>query len=283
MRFYHPGLYWARPKHPHVFFKVAWRLIVVVSFLQISTIASRAQLPSPPADAQGEALPTLAPLVKKVSAGIVNISVRERAPVQEPLVIDPESRQFPDAPYSSTDRETKAAGVVVDAREGLIVTNNHVIEHAHDISVDLADGRRIHGSAIASDPMTDIAVIRITASDLVAVPVGDSDKVEVGDYLVALGNPFGMGTTVTHGIVSALHRSYPRLKGYQDFIQTDAAISPGASGGPVVNLRGELVGIITASIGDNVGMGLAIPSNRVREAIARVGEVEHERLRMSFQ
>jgi S1-C subfamily serine protease len=248
----------------------------VVSLLQTSSMASWAQPQSaPPADIQGVDLPTLAPLVKKVGAGIVNITVRERVPVQEPLVTDPDSRQFLDAPFSST---TKAAGVVIDAREGLIVTSNHVIEQADDISVGLADGRRIRGSPVASDPITDIAVIRITASDLVALPIGD--------YIIGFGNPFGMGTTVTHGIVSALHRSYPRLRGSQDFIQTDAAISPGDSGGPILNLRGEVVGIITASIGDNLGMGLAIPSNRVREAITRVAkhdQVEHDRLGMSLQ
>ena len=284
MRFYPLGLYLARAKHPGVFSKVAWRFIVVVSLLQTSSMASWAQPQSaPPADVQGVDLPTLAPLVKKVGAGIVNITVRERVPVQEPLVTDPDSRQFLDAPFSST---TKAAGVVIDAREGLIVTSNHVIEQADDISVGLADGRRIRGSPVASDPITDIAVIRITASDLVALPVGDSDKLEIGDYIIGFGNPFSMGTTVTHGIVSALHRSYPRLRGSQDFIQTDAAISPGDSGGPILNLRGEVVGIITASIGDNLGMGLAIPSNRVREAITRVAkhdQVEHDRLGMSLQ
>jgi hypothetical protein len=140
MRSYRPGLRWARLKHSRVFSKVAWRLIVVASLLQTSMMASWAQPQSPPADVQGADLPTLAPLVKKVGAAIVNIAVRERVPVQEPSAIDPASRQFPDAPYSSTASKTKAAGVVVDAHEGLIVTNDHVIEEADDISADLADG-----------------------------------------------------------------------------------------------------------------------------------------------
>lgn len=258
-------------------------LIFALLLLDTFTTAGWAQLPG--ALAETSAPPTLAPLVRKVLPSVVSITVRIRAPVQEPLFIDPESRQFPDAPCNSTDREIKASGVVVDAQQGLIVTNSHVIEHADDISVTLADGRRIEGSRIDADPATDIAVIGIAAADLVALPMGDSDALEVGDYLIAVGNPFGKGTTVTHGIVSALHRSSLHIEGDQDFIQTDASLNPGNSGGPLVNLRGELVGIATASTsptGSNVGIGFAIPVNKVREAVDRAvkyGEARRARER----
>ncbi len=154
-------------------------LIFALLLLHTFTTAGWAQLPA--ALAETSAPPTLAPLVRKVLPSVVSITVRIRAPVQEPLFIDPESRQFPDGPCSSTDREIKAAGVVVDAQQGLIVTNSHVIEHADDISVTLADGRRLEGSRIDADPDTDIAVIGIAAADLVALPMGNSDTLEVGD------------------------------------------------------------------------------------------------------
>ena len=142
----------------------------------------------------------------------------------------------------ATDRQIEGAGVIVDARNGLIVTNNHVIEHAEEILVDLADQRRLRAALVSADPHTDIPVIKIVAADLAALPYGDSDKLEVGDYVLAVGTPFGMGQTVTHGIVSALHRSGLRLNGYQDFVQADAPINRGNSGGALISLRGELAG-----------------------------------------
>ncbi len=215
--------------------------------------------------------PTLASLVRKVVPSVVVITVEEHTPVQAPIFVDPESG-FPDPPYRSTDREISAAGVVVDARGGLIVTSTHVTEHADDISVTLSDGRHLQGIRVEADPDTDIAVIRIAAGGLVALPMVDSDTLEVGEYLIAVGNPFGMGISVTQGIVSALHRSMPNVGGFQDFIQTDASLNPGNSGGPLVNLRGELVGIASAIArprGTNTGIGFAIPANRVREAVER--------------
>jgi S1-C subfamily serine protease len=203
---------------------------------------------------------------------VVSITAKKHAPVEH-IYVDPESNQFPDAPYRSTDREAEGAGVVVDSREGLIVASAHVLEHASDISVTLSDGRRFQGSLVDADPNTDVAVIRVAAAGLVALPMADSETLEVGDYLVAVGNPFGMGTAVSHGIVSALHRSGLHIEGYQDFIQTDASLNPGNSGGPLVNLRGELVGIaaaITSPTGSNVGIGFGIPVNKVREAVDRV-------------
>jgi serine protease DegQ len=244
-------------------------LIVALMLLPASTAAGRAQPPS--ALTETSASPTLAPLLRRVIPSAVSITVRASAPVQEPIFVDPEAG-FPDAPYQSTDRVINAAGVVVDARGGRIVTSAHVIEHANDISVTLSDGRRFQGSRVDADPDTDIAVLRIDASGLVELPMADSDTLEVGDYLIAVGNPFGMGTTVSHGIVSALHRSGLHLSGYQDFIQTDASLNPGNSGGPIVNLRGELVGItaaITSPTGSNVGVGFVIPVNRIREVVNR--------------
>jgi S1-C subfamily serine protease len=244
-------------------------LIVALLLLPASTAAGQAQPPS--ALAETSAPPTLAPLVRKAIPSVVSITVRASAPVQEPIFVDPESG-FPDAPYRSTDRVINAAGVVVDARGGLIVTSAHVVEHANDISVALSDGRRFQGSHVDTDPNTDIAVIRIDATDLVELPMANSDTLEVGDYLIAIGNPFGKGTTITHGIVSALHRSDLHFSGYQDFIQTDASLNPGSSGGPIVNLRGELVGIaaaITSPTGSNIGIGFAVPVNKVRELVDR--------------
>ncbi len=246
-------------------------LIVALLLLPAFTASGRAQPPS--ALTETSASPTLVPLVRKVIPSVVSITVRASAPVQEPIFVDPESG-FPDAPYQSTDRVINAAGVVVDARGGLIVTSAHVIEHANDISVTLSDGRCIQGSRVDVDPTTDIAVIRIDASDLVELPMGNSETLEVGDYLIAVGNPFGMGATVSHGIVSALHRSGLHLSGYQDFIQTDASLNPGNSGGPIVNLRGELVGIAAAitspTTGSNIGIGFAVPVNKVHEFVDRV-------------
>jgi S1-C subfamily serine protease len=244
-------------------------LIVALMLLPTFTAAGWAQSPS--ALAETSAPPTLAPLVRKVIPSVVGITVKGSVPVEEPIFIGPESG-FPDPPFRSTDREINAAGVIVDGRGGLIVTSSHVIEHADNISVTLSDGRSFQGSRVDADPNTDIAVIRIVASDLVALPMAESATLEVGDYIVAVGSPFGMGTTVTHGIVSALHRSGLHIRGYQDFIQTDASLNPGNSGGPLVNLRGELVGIaaaITSPTGSNIGIGFAIPVNRVRELVDR--------------
>jgi len=242
-------------------------LIFALMLLPTYSTAGRAQ----GALAETSASPTLAPLVRKVIPAVVSITVRASAPVQAPIFIDPESG-FPDAPYRSTDREISATGVVVDGAKGLIVTNTHVVEQANDIALTLSDGRRFQGYRVDADATTDIAVIKIAAANLVALPMGDSDMLEVGDYVITVGNPFGMGTTVSHGIVSALHRSGLHLSGYQDFIQTDASLNPGSSGGPLVNLRGELVGItsaITTPTGSSAGIGFAIPANRVRETIDR--------------
>ena len=219
--------------------------------------------------------PTLAPLVKRVTPAVVNIAIRGRiAQQRNPLLNDPFFRRFFDIPDFPAEREIVAAGsgVIVDARQGLIVTNNHVVEHADEISVTLIDGRRLNGKRIGADPITDVAIVKVAADNLTQIPLGDSDRLEVGDYLVTVGNPFGLGQTVTQGIVSALRRTSPGLR-QGNFIQTDAPINPGNSGGALVNLRGELIGINTAIIGTtgaNVGIGFAIPVNTVRGILGQL-------------
>jgi serine protease DegQ len=244
-------------------------LITALLLLHIFTTASWAQLPGTLTENPASA--TLAPLVRKIMPSVVSIVAKKHAAVEH-IYIDPESGQFPDAPFSSTDREADGAGVVIDGREGFIVASAHVIEQAYDISVMFSDGRRLQGSLVDADTSTDVAVISVAAADLVALPMAESETLEVGDYLVAVGNPFGKGTAVSHGIVSALHRSGLRFEGHQDFIQTDASLNPGNSGGPLVNLRGELVGIaaaITSPTGSNVGVGFGIPVDKVREVVGR--------------
>jgi len=231
-------------------------------------------------------LPTLAPLVNQVTPAVVNISVVTRAPMEEnPLFRDPFFRRFFNLPDIPQRKEQAAgSGVIVDATRGYVLTNNHVIKDAEQIVVTLKDRRQFPAKLIGTDPGTDIAVLQISASRLSALRIGDSDALQVGDHVLAIGNPFGIGQTVTSGIVSALGRSGLSVEGYEDFIQTDASINPGNSGGALVNLRGELIGINTAIIGPaggNVGIGFAVPSimaRAVMEQIARYGEVRRGRL-----
>jgi Do/DeqQ family serine protease len=237
-------------------------------------------------------IPTLAPLIKKVTPSVVNIAIKGRiAQEQNPLFNDPFFRRFFDLPELPAEREIRAAGsgVIVDAQQGLVITNNHVVEHADEITVTLTDGRRFQATRVGADADTDVAVIKIPAKNLAALPLGDSERLEVGDFVVAIGNPFGLGQTVTSGIVSALRRTGLGIKGYEDFIQTDAPINPGNSGGALVNLRGELIGINTAIIGPsggNVGIGFAIPANMVRDVmdqLVKFGEVRRGQLGIMIQ
>jgi hypothetical protein len=204
--------------------------------------------------------PSLAPLLREVTPAVVNISVRGRVKEDNPLYQDPVFRQFFDVP-KQLERQVQAtgSGVIVDAERGYVLTNNHVVENASSIQIATKDGQRFNAKIVGRDPPTDVAVIQIqNGSGLKALPLGDSDKLEVGDFVVAIGNPFGLGQTVTSGIVSALGRSGLGIEGYEDFIQTDASINPGNSGGALVNLRGQLIGINTAILapgGGNVGIG----------------------------
>ena len=235
--------------------------------------------------------PTLAPVVRRAAPAVVSIAITGKVAMeQNPLFNDPFFRQFFDIPSGPIEREIQAvgSGVVIDGHAGLIVTNNHVVEHASNITVTLWDGRKLQGRKVGSDPDTDLAVIRVPSHDLDTLPLGNSDNLQVGDYVLAIGNPFGIGQTVTHGIVSALKRR-GLGKGYEDFIQTDAPINPGNSGGALVDLAGELVGINAAIIGPsggNVGIGFAIPVNLVRQVVEQIehgGAVQHGHLGIGIQ
>jgi serine protease Do/serine protease DegQ len=239
--------------------------------------------------ADTSAMPTLAPMVKRVSPSVVNIATRgtiKEQPGRNPLLDDPFFRRFFDAPLDSKPRERQfqsaGSGVIVDAKNGYIITNHHVVENASEITITLLDNRTFSAKVIGSDEGADVAVLQAKQPNLVAMPLGDSSKLEVGDYVVAIGNPFGLQHTVTAGIVSALGRSgiNPEAGGYEDFIQTDASINPGNSGGALVNLRGELVGINSAILsrtGGNIGIGFAIPVNMVRsvmDQLIKYGQVK---------
>ncbi|MDX1431536.1 MAG: DegQ family serine endoprotease [Gammaproteobacteria bacterium] len=240
-----------------------------------------------------EGLPSLAPLLRGVTPAVVNISVLSSpAAPENPLRRDPFFRRFFDEfleRVPSRPQQSVGSGVVVDAAKGYVLTNRHVIENAREIHVTLEDGRRFQATRVGDDPGTDIALLKIEAKGLTAVRFGDSNALEVGDFVIAIGNPFGLGQTVTSGIVSALGRSGLSLEGYEDFIQTDASINPGNSGGALINLRGELVGVNTAIIGPaggNVGIGFAVPSNMVKAVMAHLveyGEVRRGRLGVRIQ
>jgi Do/DeqQ family serine protease len=244
-----------------------------------------------PVAVDGQPLPSLAPMLAKVMPAVVNINSKTRVRVRNPLMEDPFFRQFfgmPDMPRERIE-QSLGSGVIIDAAKGYVLTNNHVIAGADDIAVTLHDGRTLKAQVVGTDPDTDIAVIRIPSENLTALPRADSSQLRVGDFVVALGDPFGLGQTVTSGIVSALNRSGLRGLGYQNFIQTDASINPGNSGGALVNLRGELVGInsaIYSPSGGNVGIGFAIPSNlasQVMRQLIATGTVAHGSLGLAAQ
>jgi S1-C subfamily serine protease len=214
---------------------------------------------------------TVAPLVERVAPAVVNIAVLQASPyAQNPLLRDPYYRLFLGVPDEAlAPRISAGSGFVVDAGRGLVVTNHHVVENARAIAVGLGD-RQVEAEFLGSDPDTDIAVLRIPARGLKQLPLGDSDRTQVGDYVVAIGNPFEVGQTVTAGIVSALRAP---SGGGPRYLQTDAPINPGNSGGPLINMRGEAVGVnsaIIAPAGGNVGIGLAVPSRVVRSVVERI-------------
>jgi serine protease DegQ len=238
-------------------------------------------------DSQG--VPTLAPVIKRVAASVVSITVRAprvTAPGFPDPMDDPLLRGLLGAPVAPQYQTFAAgSGVVIDSAKGLIVTNYHVIQDADEITITLLDGRQAKGVLAGADPDTDVALIKINLPNLTAIPGGDSDRLQVGDFVLAIGNPFGIGQTVTSGIVSGLKRNHMGLEGYEDFIQTDASINPGNSGGALVNLRGELVGINAAIVdnrkGGNAGIGFAIPVNMVRaisSQLEKYGAVERGEL-----
>ncbi|SFN61255.1 serine protease Do/serine protease DegQ [Nitrosospira briensis] len=266
--------------------KTSFRFISLRTlFIGLLAVALPAYSTVPVSDGKN-GLPTLAPMLKDVTPTVVNISVHTRAAIEEnPLFRDPFFRHFFNLPDQAARPERSVgSGVIVDAGQGFVITNYHVIKDAQQVIVTLKDRRQFQAKLVGTDPGTDIALLKIDAKNLQALRLGDSDLLNVGDFVVAIGNPFGLGQTVTSGIVSALGRSGIDIEGYEDFIQTDASINPGNSGGALVNLKGELVGINTAIVaptGANVGIGFAVPSVMVKavlDQIVRFGEVRRGRL-----
>lgn len=263
----------------------------------ILAISLSIALPSPveaglPALMDNQTLPSLAPMLERATPAVVNIATESRiASRRNPLLEDPVFRHFFNIPDQQLERKAQSvgSGVVVDAQRGYIITNHHVVEGADTITVTLRDGRKLNAKVIGSDSQSDVAVIQIPSGNLTALPLADTDHLRVGDFVVAVGNPFGLGQTVTSGIVSALGRTGLGIQGYEDFIQTDASINPGNSGGALLNLRGELVGINTAIIapgGGNVGIGFAIPANMVARLMNQIvahGSVRRGQLGVSVQ
>jgi Do/DeqQ family serine protease len=232
-------------------------------------------------------------MLKSVNPAVVNIATFTKREANNPLLNDPFFRHFFDIPeqrQAPQQRQRSAgSGVIVSAADGTVITNHHVINGADEIQVVLNDGRSFAAELVGSDPEVDIAVLKIEASNLTQLSMSNSDDLLVGDFVVAIGNPFGLGQTVTTGVVSALGRTGLGIEGYEDFIQTDASINPGNSGGALVNLRGELVGINTAIIapaGGNIGIGFAIPINMARASVEQIlehGEVKRGQIGVSIQ
>ncbi len=245
-----------------------------------------------PAKVGDKALPSLAPMLEQTTPGVVNIATRGRVKVRNnPLFEDPFFGHFFNLPKQPSERVTQSlgSGVIVDAKNGYVLTNHHVVANAEEIILTLKDDRRLDAKVIGTDPDSDVAVLKVEADNLTAVPWGDSDALRQGDFVVAIGNPFGLGQTVTDGIVSALSRSGLGIEEYEDFIQTSAPINPGNSGGALVDLNGRLIGINTAilgSSGGNIGIGFAIPARMARqimEQLLEYGEVRRGRLGVVVQ
>ncbi|MGH8219911.1 MAG: trypsin-like peptidase domain-containing protein [Steroidobacteraceae bacterium] len=256
------------------------RLVLLLALAMCGSTTARAGSVLP-AVVGNTPLPSLAPMVKRVSPAIVNVATRgtaredqtggPSAGSQETLPDDPLLRRFFGTPHTERSGghpfQSAGSGVIIDARRGYILTNAHVVADATHITVTLKDGRDLDARVVGSDAASDIAVLKVKPEHLTQITLGDSAKVEVGDFVVAIGNPFGLHNTVTSGIVSGLGRSSPSSDGSENYIQTDASINPGNSGGALVNLRGQLIGINTAILsnsGDNIGIGFAIPVNGAR-------------------
>lgn len=260
---------------------------VVCLMSMLATIASSAAQAAP---LSMQAVPSLAPMLAKVTPGVVGISVARSANQENPLLKDPFFKKFFEDAAKAKGRSTPAesevrpsgSGVIIDATQGLVLTNHHVIRNASRVVVVMKDRRELSAQILGTDAGTDIALLKVDGRGLIAVPMGKSDRSQVGDYVLAIGNPFGMGQTVTSGIVSAVGRSGISPEGYEDYIQTDAAINPGNSGGALVNMRGELIGINTAILtggqgnNGNIGIGFAVPIAMAQEVFAQIkrfGEV----------
>jgi serine protease Do len=267
------------------FFGFARLLVLLVWLFTLGT--AFAQIP----DLGTGRVPSLAPLVKEVTPAVVNISVQGKIREDNPLYHDPLFREFFDVP-KQLEKEINAAGsgVIVDAQKGYVLTANHVVAQAAVVQIKTKDGRKFAAKLIGRDAPTDVALLQIKdPTGLRAIKLGDSDALEVGDFVIAVGNPFGLGQTVTSGLVSALGRTGLVKQGYEDFIQTDAAINPGNSGGGLINLKGELIGINTAIIspgGGNIGIGFAVPINMAKKAMDQLiatGRVERGRIGIALE
>ena len=258
------------------------------SLLMFVASTSLAALPD---SVDGQPLPSLAPLVREVAPAVVNIRVSQTVRSQSPYGDEMFRRFFgiPELEGGSREIASAGSGVIVDADNGYILTNHHVVDGADKIQISLFNEDSLDAEVVGSDAATDIAVIKVDPENLVDLPIGDSDQVQVGDFVIAIGNPFGLGHTVTSGIVSALGRTGISRNGYEDFIQTDASINPGNSGGALVNMRGELVGINSAIVsrtGGNVGIGFAVPSEIAQSIMRQIldfGEVRRGLLGVSIQ
>lgn len=270
-----------------------FRKILSALFVLCAIAAQSVQAALPPFDSDGRAVSTIAPLLKQVSPAVVNISTVGTQTVQNPLLNDPFFRHFfqipPGAETQKRKTQSAGSGVIIDAVNGTVLTNHHVVDGANEITVGLQDGRTLKAKLIGSDPDVDIAVLKIDPVRLLALKLADSDTAQVGDFVIAIGNPFGLNHTVTTGIVSGLNRKGLGIEGYENFIQTDASINPGNSGGALVNFKGELIGINTAIIapgGGNVGIGFAIPVSMAKNSadqILKYGAVKRGQLGVVIQ
>ena len=266
-----------------------FRAVIMMSAAMSLAATAQAALPD-------DVLPSLAPLVKSASPAVVNIRVSQTVDSRSPYGDEMFRRFFglPEIPGGSREVASAGSGVIVDAEQGYILTNHHVVDGADEIKVFLFNEDSLDAEVVGSDPATDIAVLKVEPGDLVEIPIGDSNAVEVGDFVIAIGNPFGLGNTVTSGIISAVGRTgispIARSSGgaIEDFIQTDASINPGNSGGALVNMRGELVGINSAIFtrtGGNIGIGFAVPSEIARSIMGQIldfGEVRRGLLGVSI-
>ena len=253
------------------------RLIFTLVLAICGIVPAYAALPL--SDARGNQLPTLAPIIERATPAVVNIATSTTQRSNNPLFNDPFFRKFfnvPQRQYRARKVQSAGSGVILNARKGIVVTNHHVVKNADEIRVILHDGNIIEAELIGADPEVDIAVLKIKSNNLSEIKIADSDAARVGDFVVAIGNPFGLNQTVTTGIVSALGRTGLGIEGLENFIQTDASINPGNSGGALLNLNGELLGINTAILapsGGNVGIGFAIPAKMAMASVNQI--VDH--------
>lgn len=270
----------------YLIYSLTFSLVILASKVSAFSDSPDTSFPLSPQ----QTVPTLAPMLKNVLPSVVNISTQGTVAVQQhPMMNDPFFRRF--APEMPKERQTQGigSGVIVDAKNGYILTNNHVIANADTIFVTLHNKQKLKAKLIGTDAETDIAVLQVKASDLTSIPLGNSDELQVGDFAVAIGNPFGLSHTVTSGMVSALGRNNLGIEGYENFIQTDASINPGNSGGALIDLRGRLIGInsaILAPSGGNVGIGFSIPINMAKNIMNQLlehGEIKRGLLGVQIQ